>query len=268
MAYALAVSMLLFALPALLSAQDLAAWFSKTANQTTYGSIADDVDMLSGALRVSGLSDSLLSQRLEEGARKRVPAAIMLATLREDVERYMLVSGALDTRKLLSPDVKKATATVAQVSLLLRAGTTEMEFEASLDAGIATIGVGAPVVTRAIAALTVTATARAEFNLRKEDSASFAAALVRSGLADKNMGSVIATVKKLVAKGESAHAALNDALASLPAADSMKARPGNPKDDGSPASKEDKGKNRQEIDEGNNRKPVGKGIGGGSGNGR
>ena len=50
-ASAIAFSMLLFALPAMLSAQDVAAWFSKTANKTAYGSIAGEVDALAAALR-------------------------------------------------------------------------------------------------------------------------------------------------------------------------------------------------------------------------
>lgn len=260
--------MLLFALPALLSAQDLAAWFSKTANRATYGSIAAEVDALAAALRESALSDSLLSQRLEEGARKRVPVATMLSTLKEDVDRYLQVSEALNLRELLPSDVKQATTTVAQFSLLLRAGTTGTELEVSLDAGIATLGAKAPAVARAIAALTVTAAARAEFSLRKEDIPSFAVALVRSGLADKNLGFVLASAKKLVAKGESANVALNEALANLSADDSAKAKPGTPKDDGSPASKENKGKNRPEDGEGNGKKPSGSGIDGRNSSGR
>jgi len=260
--------MLLFTLPAMLPAQDLAAWFSGKDNQATYGSIADEVDALAAALREAALSDSLLSQRLEEGARKRVPAAMMLSTLREDVERYIFVSGALNTRKLLSSDVKKAAATVAQVSLLLRAGSTETELEASLDAGVAVMGHKAPVVARAIAALTVTAAARAEFGLREEDSPSFAAALVRSGLADKNLGFVLASAKKLVAKGESAEVALDEALASLSRDDSSGSRPGTPKDGGSPGSKENKGQDRPEKSGENGKKPDGSGIDGGNGSGR
>ena len=267
-ASAIAFSMLLFALPAMLSAQDVAAWFSKTANKTAYGSIAGEVDALAAALRGAALSDSLLSQRLEEGARKRVPAAIMLSTLREDVERYMLVSGTLNTRKLLPSDIKKATTTVAQVSLLLRAGTTETELEASLDAGVALMGVKAPAVARAIAALTVTAAARAELGLREEDSPSFAAALVRSGLADKNLGFVLASAKKLVAKGESANVALDETLASLSKDDSSGSKPGTPKDGGSPAPKENKGQNRPEKSGESGKKPDGNGIDGGNGSGR
>ena len=89
-AKAFAVLAFLLALAAPLAAQDLAAWFAKAANQAAYGAIAAEAQTLAIALRAASLSDSLLAARLEEAARKRVPAPLLLATLKEDTARYPL----------------------------------------------------------------------------------------------------------------------------------------------------------------------------------
>jgi hypothetical protein len=196
------------------AAQDLQAWFNKPANQSAYGSIAAETRILAEAIQKASLSDSLLAARLEEAAKKHIPANLLLATLREDTARYLVVSDALRLRGLLPENEKQATAMVEQAALLLRAGIDRTELDATLDAAVSKLGMkagGKTAVTRTMAALSVVANARAAYGMSGEESLLLAMALVESDLPDRKLDSVLDSIKKAMAKG----ATIGDALESV-----------------------------------------------------
>ena len=252
-AKAFAVLALLFALTASLSAQDLAAWFAKPANQAAYGAIAAEAQTLAVALRAASLSDSLLAARLEEAARKRVPASLLLATLRDDMARYLSVSAALRDHGLLPPDAKKASAMVEQVALLLRGGIDEDQLNAALDASIAKLGAKAAnnaAVTRAVAALSVVANAKAQYGLSEESSRLLAVALAESNLSNKKLDSVLDSIATFLAQGGSASEALNSAIAAISKGDSAKARASEKSNSGNSGEKGNQGNSGEKENNG------------------
>jgi hypothetical protein len=220
----LAVFALLLAFSAPLSAQDLAAWFANPANQAAYGAIAADAQSLAATVRAASLSDSLLAARLEEAARKRVPAPVLLATLKEDSARYLSVSEALRDRGLLPADAKKASAMVEQVAILLRGGIVESELSAALDAAVAKLGATAnnAAVTRAVAALSVVANAKAQYGFSEENCRLLAIALTESDLSNKKLDSVLDSIATFVAQGGSVSDALNSVIAKISKGNSSK----------------------------------------------
>lgn len=204
---------LLFPLNA--AAQDLQAWFSKPANQAAYGAIAAETRILAEAIQGASLSDSLIAARLEEAAKKRIPANVLLATLRDDTARYLIVSDVLRLRGLLPDNEKQATATVEQVALLLRAGIDRTELDATLDAAVSKLGMkagGKTAVTRTVAALSVVANAQVEYGMSKEESLLLAMALVESKLSDNKLDSVLDAIKKTMAKGGTIGEALDSVI--------------------------------------------------------
>ncbi|HWR11177.1 MAG TPA: hypothetical protein VN445_05115 [Rectinemataceae bacterium] len=207
------LALLLVALfPADIAAQDLKAWFAKPANQAAYGAIATEAQILAEAIKKASLSDSLIATRLEEAAKKRIPATVLIATLKEDTARYLIVSDALRLRDLQPKNEKQATAMVEQIALLLRAGIERNELGAALDAAVSKLGKvagGKPAVSRAIAALSVVANARAEYVMSEEESLLLVITLVESDLSDKKMDSVLAFIKNVIAKGGSVSDALD-----------------------------------------------------------
>jgi len=202
----------LFALAAAAEAQNLAAWFARPANQAAYGEIADEASILAEAIEAASLSDSLIAARLEEAAKKRISATVLLATLKEDVTRYLVASDALRLRGLLPKNEKQATLMVEQTTLLLRAGIGRKELGAALDAAVAKLGPKASAVSRTIAALSVVANARAEYNLGEDTRLLLAIVLVESDLADSRLDSGLASIRSGVAKGNSVSLALSSAI--------------------------------------------------------
>lgn len=252
-AKAFAVLALLFALTASLSAQDLAAWFAKPANQAAYGAIAAEAQTLAAAVRAASLSDSLLAARLEEAARKRVPAPLLLSTLREDTARYLSVSDALRDRGLLPADAKKASAMVEQVALLLRGGIVAGELNAALDAAIAKLGAKAAnnaAVTRAVAALSVVASAKAQYGLSEESSRLLAVALTESDLSNKKLDSILDSIATILAQGGSVSEALNSAIATISKGNSAKAKASEKSNSGNSGEKENQGNSGEKENNG------------------
>ena len=245
----------LFALAAAAGAQNLAAWFAKPANQAAYGAIAEKVDALASSLKASSLSDSLLAARLEEAARKRVPAASLLVTLEADTTRYLTVSAALRDRSLLPENEKMASTAVGQAALLLRAGLGENILEASLDASLDKLGAkagGSVAVSRAIATLSVVATAHAAYGLSDDECLFLAWALAGSDLADKRLDAALAPMKSIMAKGASASEALRAAIATLTKGRSgaAEAKAAEKSNAGKSAEKENQGKSGQKGNSG------------------
>ncbi len=197
------------------AAQDLQAWFNKPANQAAYGAIAAETRILAEAIQKASLSDSLITARLEEAAKKRIPANVLLATLKEDTARYLIVSDALRLRGLQPENEKQATAMVEQVALLLRAGIGRAELDATLDAAVSMLGMkagGKTAVTRTVAALSVVANAQAAYGMSKEESLLLARALVESKLSDKKLDSVLDSIQKVIAKGGTIGEALTSVI--------------------------------------------------------
>ena len=205
-----------FAFAASAGAQNLAAWFARPANQAAYGAIAAEVDALAASLKASSLPDSLLAVRLEEAAKKKIPFTVLVATLKADTARYLAISAALRDRSLLPENDKKTATTVEQTALLLRAGIDEKTLEASLDASRKKLGSkakGSDVVSRAIATLSVVATANATYGLSGEERLLFAAALAGSDLSDKKLEDVLTPMKGIVTKGGSTGEAFQAVIA-------------------------------------------------------
>ena len=209
---AVSVATLMLALPVLAAAQNVTAWFSKPANATAYGSIAAEVESLGASIRAAALSDSLIAKRLEEGAQKHVSSAILLATLKADAERALSVAKALGSRGLISADPKKATFAVEQTTLLLRAGIDETELGATLDASVRKLGRGNAAVSRALAALSVTATAKSKYDLSGNEGIFLAVGLVTSDLSEGKLNSILSSIANLLKSGSSVSEALEVAI--------------------------------------------------------
>ena len=206
----------LFAFAASAGAQNLAAWFAKPANQAAYGAIAAEVNALASSLKASSLPDSLLAARLEEAAQKKIPFTVLIATLKADTARYLAISAALRDRSLLPENDKKTAATVEQIALLLRAGIDEKTLEVSLDASQKKLGgkaKGSDALSRAIATLSVVATANAAYGFSDEEERLLAIALASSDLSDKKLEAVLPSMKGIVTKGGSVGEALQAAIA-------------------------------------------------------
>jgi hypothetical protein len=195
-----------------LAAQEVSGWFAKSSLASAYGSVRSDIESIASSLSSAGISDSLLASRLEEGARKHVPAELMLATLRADTSRAISVAASLRERGLLPQDKRKATSEVEQASILLRAGLTEGELGASLDAATERNGKNESAVSRAIAALSAVAAVQAKFGISETERRRLAIALVSSDVSDGSLDSVLATMEKSVAGGSSVSEALDAAV--------------------------------------------------------
>ena len=248
----------LFAFASSAEAQDLAAWFAKPANQAAYGAIAAEVDTLAYSLKVSSLPDSLLAARLEEAAKKKIAFTVLIATLKADTARYLAISAALRDRSLLPENDKKIATTVEQIALLLRAGIDEKTLEASLDASHKKLGRKAKesdAVSRAIATLSVVATANAAYGLSDEEERLFAIALAGSDLSDKKLDTVLLPMKGIVKKGGSIGEAFQAVIAAAAKGKTseVKANAGEKSDSVKSSGKDNQGNTGQKENSGNSR---------------
>jgi len=249
-AFRLAAALLMAAaIPSFAAAQNLAAWFAAPANHAAYGALAAEAQQMAVSLIQAGLSDSLLADRLIEAAKKRVPPATLAATLREDTQRCLAVAASLRSLGLLPSDPKKASASVEQASLLLRAGISEQALRAALAAAADKLGANQAAVDRALAALSVVATIQAEYRLSDAEVLALATGLVGCDLSNGKLNSLIAAVKSAVKKGLSVSQAIDDSLAKVTKGKSSNAA-------SEKASNADKEKEKKEKD-----KETGKGNG-------
>ncbi len=215
-AFRLAAALLLAAaFPSFVAAQNLAAWFAAPANQAAYGALAAEAQQLAAALSQAGLSDSLLADRLVEAAKKRVAPATLAATLREDTQRCLAVAASLRGLGLLPSDPKKASASVEQASLILRAGISEQALRAAFAAAADKLGANQAAVDRALAALSVVATLEAEYRLSDAEVLALATGLVDCDLSNGKLNSLVAAIKSAVKKGLSVSQAIDDSLAKV-----------------------------------------------------
>ena len=210
-----AALLLAAAFPSFVAAQNLAAWFAAPANQAAYGALAAEAQQLAASLAQAGLSDSLLADRLVEAAKKRVSPATLAATLREDTQRCLAVAASLKSLGLLPADPKKASASVEQASILLRAGISESVLKAALGAAAGKLGANQAAIDRALAALSVVATLEAEYRLSDAEVLALATGLVDCDLSNGKLNSLTAAIKAAVKKGLSLSQAIDDSLAKV-----------------------------------------------------
>ena len=177
------------AIAPLASAQDVAAWFSKSAKAQNYSTIRGDIDTLAASLRSAGLLDSLLASRLEEGSRKNVPPKQMLDTLRVDSGRAVSVASMLRAEGLFPDDKKSATSEVEQALIMLRAGFSEDELRSSLKQAAAEKGKNESAVSRALAALAAVASTDSAGQLSESDRLAWVLALISSDSSSSELGS-------------------------------------------------------------------------------
>jgi len=219
-----AILTFVLALPALAAAQNVAAWFAKPANAAIYGSIAAEAKSLGASIKAASLSDSLIAMRLEEAAKKHIPASALIVTLRADTERALFAAKALGKRGLLSTDLKKATFAVEQTTLLLRAGVDDIELGAVLDATVKKNGRNNAAVSRALASLSVAVTAEATYNLSESESLFLAIGLVTSDLPEGKLDTILASVANLVKNGSSVPDALEAVIEKVSKGNSTEAK--------------------------------------------
>jgi len=194
-ALAVLLALMLVALPRAVSAQTVASWFSKSGNSAVYGAIANEIKSMAQQFQSLGLSDSILTARLEEAYRKRVSPDILLASLKLDTQRATQLSSMLRENGLFPSDRKTATSTVGQMLILMRAGLTEAEMGGALRAGVAKSGKSAKAVSRALAALAAIATANAQSGMTEEERLSLASELIASSLSENQFGPMVAARK-------------------------------------------------------------------------
>jgi hypothetical protein len=215
-AFRLSLALLLSAaIPSVVAAQNVAAWFAAPANHAAYGALAAETQQLAAALVQASLSDSLIAERLVEAAKKRVAPATLAATLCEDTQRYLAVAASLRGLSLLPSDPKKASAAVDQAALLLRAGISESVLRATLAAAAGKLGANQATIDRALAALSVVAAIEAEYRLSEAEVLALATGLVDCDLSNGKLSSLTAAIKSAVKKGLPLLQAIDDSLAKV-----------------------------------------------------
>ncbi|HEY9053226.1 MAG TPA: hypothetical protein VIO60_00260 [Rectinemataceae bacterium] len=184
-----------------LGAQEVEAWFSTPETKKLYASILPEIRELGASLVASGLSESILTTRLDEAAGKRVSADRLLKTLKADTETCLWLSEAMRSRGLLPADSRKASDLVEQYALLMRAGISQADFKEALEASAAKVGSKAA-TTRALAVLAVLASAKSTYRLSSSESAKLAAALASSDIADRKLSAGLVDLVAEIAPGK------------------------------------------------------------------
>lgn len=191
---------LLLALPAAFG-QEVKAWFARPENARNYAPIMEEALTLGAQATAAGLPDSILASRLEEGSRKHVPPEALIAALREDAARMAEISQALRARSLFPRDRKAAAAALRQALILFRAGIAENEFERTFDGAAKRMGKNDAALRRAMAALSVAASAKAEYRLGSDDILVIIDALVASDRSDDEFKALLLSISEYVKRG-------------------------------------------------------------------
>lgn len=206
-------SLLLFlSAPSVLFAQTVAAWLAKPSNVAVYGTIAPEVNTMVQQLEKLGLSDSILVVRLEEGAQKQVNPEILVASLRVDIQRVVRLAAILRANGIFPSNRNTASSAIEQMLIFIRAGLTEAEVRNALEEGVAKSGAKQKATARALAALSVVTSAKAQFGLGEEDRLRLASVLIASDLDEDGFGSILVSVEEFTSAGHSAAEAVSKAL--------------------------------------------------------
>jgi hypothetical protein len=198
--------------PMPLGAQTLERWFSKPAVSESYESIKAEIMAAAEELRRLSLSEDLLLSRLEEAATKNVSATALLAGISADMDYVRTILEDFKTRNLLLAKEKDAAKAMQNALLIVRAGIEEKELERALDLASSQgelKGRQSAILSRAFAALGVTASAKAVYGLSESSRAILAEYLITSQLTERKFDSVIAEIAERIKKGETAELAVS-----------------------------------------------------------
>ncbi len=201
-----------FLCPQLLFAYDVDSWLSKSSTKESYGGLEPEIRAAAAELRQLSLSEDLLLSRLEEGAKKSVPASVLQAGIRTDMEHIRQTVRSLQARNLMPSREKDATQAVEKALLLLRAGIGAGEMEAALDAAVAKAGPKGrqqPALSRAFSALGAVASAKAAYGLSENSRQTLAKYLITSELAERKFDSAIVDIAERIKGGETAEMAVS-----------------------------------------------------------
>jgi len=220
------------------SAQDVAAWFSKGSNSQIYGTVRAELDMLSAALAKAGLSDSLLAVRLAEAAGKKVSAPQLLDALRVDVARSVSMAHLLAGRGLMPTDARKASQLAEQALIFFRAGVSEEDLAAILAESSVRLGTKAKpdaVVARSMAVMALVADMQAVYGLSAAERLELGTTLASSNLPDSRLNSLTEKIVALVRKNRPVSEAIDSIVTDTRGSSGKPAHPGNkPENPGKP----------------------------------
>ncbi len=201
-----------FLFPQLVFAHDVDSWLANSSTKESYGGLEPEIRAAAEELRQLSLSEDLLLSRLEEGAKKSVPASVLQAGIRTDMEHIRQTVRSLQARNLLPAREKDATQAVAKALLLLRAGIGAGEMEAALNAAVAKAGPKGrqqPTLSRAFSALGAAASAKAAYGLSENSRLTLAKYLITSELAERKFDSAMVDIAERIKGGETAEMAVS-----------------------------------------------------------
>ena len=198
--------------PLSLGAQALDRWLAKPGVLESYGSIEAEITAAAKELEQLSLSEELLISRLEEAAKKNVPASALLTALNDDMEYIRTIVRNFTARNLLPARQKDADKAVQQALLLVRTGIGETEFATALDLASSLEdlnGKQSSIISRAFSALGVTASVHAAYGLSEDSRKTLAAYLITSELAERKFDSVMAQLANRIKNGENVEMAVS-----------------------------------------------------------
>jgi len=161
--------------------------------------------------------------RLEEAAKKHIPASALIVTLRADTERALFAAKALGKRGLLSTDLKRRLCRRAD-DASSQSWCRRYRIGAVLDATAKKNGRNNAAVSRALASLSVAVTAEATYNLSESESLFLAIGLVTSDLPEGKLDTILASVANLVKNGSSVPDALEAVIEKVSKGNSTEAK--------------------------------------------
>ncbi len=197
--------------PMALGAQTVDRWFSKPAASESYGSIKAEIIAAAEELKRLSLSEDILLSRLEEAALKNVSAPALLAGISADMDYVRSIVEDFRTRNLLPAKEKDAAKAVQSALLLVRTGIGETELEAALDLASSQSelkGRQSAIISRAFAALGVTASAKAVYGLSESSRLLLSEYLIASELTERKFDSVMAEIAERIKNGQLADQAV------------------------------------------------------------
>lgn len=153
----LALFLVCLGMAAGLAAQDVQAWFDRSADSAAYASVQADFTALA-ATEIAGMgSDKPLADRLSEGARKGVAPTRLLAALRTETDRLLEAAVVIKRRGLLPAKPTAAGDLMAQIGIALRAGLDTRDVEVAFDGAMARLGAIPAAADRAVLVLSAVA---------------------------------------------------------------------------------------------------------------
>lgn len=176
----------------------VAAWLAAPIG-TSYATARDGLLAAAETARARGIPESLLVERLDEGALKRIEPSRLAAAIGQDLERFSSVLGLLDARGEVPGELTPKIALLRQGAILLRAGYGVTALGACMDGalarGAADPGPGGP-AARALRAASVALDASLRFGLDGIRRDALGAALASSVLATDRLDAILSLFTK------------------------------------------------------------------------